>query len=98
MSDQWEGGKLTSYLSRSSMAATAEKREECVGVSKAAAPLMSRARPLVAFCADSCSGLKVHACSDTTDAALLHIMAWLRMHCTLLRLHQAEAVGYLRML
>lgn len=47
------------------MAATAEKREERAGVSsKAAAPLIGRARPLAAFCADSCSGLKVHACND----------------------------------
>ena len=53
----------TSYLSRSSMAATAEKREERAGDSQAPTPLISRARPCAAFCADSCSGLKVQACS-----------------------------------
>ena len=55
---------LTSYLSKSSMAATAEKREERAGDSNnAPAPLMSSARPLTAFWLDTCSGLKVHACN-----------------------------------
>ena len=54
---------LTSYLSRSSMAATAEKRDERAGDSSAPAPLMSSARPLTAFWVDTCSGLKVQACN-----------------------------------
>ena len=58
---------LTSYLSRSSMAATAEKREEHAGDSNAPAPLMSSARPLTAFWVDTCSGLKVHACNGHED-------------------------------